>query len=231
VSGLLSVEPVEAARWTGVALLAVTTAVAVAVVRRATGSPARAGLAGALLVGPNLVLVSAMAWSEPPLLALTALRVGALVAWMRTQSTRWVLALVVCCGAAPLQDGARGVAVLSVRRAWWPAVLVAAASAVPLGLWLARTAAVSGQAGGKRPGVHPYDVADLLATVRTAGGWVLPVPVSGGDSAVVAVGLAVTGVVVVALLLRGPRGRGRCPTGVQRPDRRCALRPHRRRRR
>ena len=71
--GRLRVDPIQAARLCGVALAGVNAALAALLAFRLSGRSASAGAAAGLLIAaaPEITRIHAMAWSEPPFLALT----------------------------------------------------------------------------------------------------------------------------------------------------------------
>lgn len=174
------------ARAVGIASFAAFAVLGAYLVWRAARSLAYAALAGALLLGPDLVTIHAMAWSEQ--LMLVALT-GALLCSARVverPSPGRVVALAFCCaaasmarlaGVAAIPAGALVVAMAVGPPTWRrlrAAGLFGAATIAPTIAWFVRNAVVTGAVSEKEPAWHPPSLTVLGQAAQTIGGWILP---------------------------------------------------------
>jgi hypothetical protein len=168
---------VGTARWLSAIAFAVTTLALTSLCRR----PATAVLTTLGLLSVDLVTIHSMAWSEPLLLASTAV---AVVYALRYVDQRRRADLVYLCLAVAMASGARfigtaiGVGIAAglvahsphLRR---PARLVAAAGVVPTVLWFARNSIVLGQPSERAIAWHPPGAGNLRQAVESLGAWTI----------------------------------------------------------
>jgi len=175
----------DATRWLNAAAFAITAALAVVTVRVATGSTAWAAAAGVLMINPDFVFLSAMAWSEQLMVALLA---GAVLALsLRQRSGRLApLAIAALCAVLASLTRYVGVAVLlavawvvyreirgSAARRLGAAGAVVAAGLAPLVLWFARNVGAQGEASDKTLAWHPPSTNAWHNALRSVTNWVV----------------------------------------------------------
>jgi hypothetical protein len=163
------------AKWVSAIAFAVTTLALTSLCRR----PRTAVLTTLGVLSVDLVTIHSMAWSEPLLLASTAVAVVYAVryveGWRRVD-------LVYVCLAVATASGARfigtavgvGIAAGMVAHSAWlrrPALLVAAAGVVPTVLWFARNAILLGEASEREIAWHPPGAENLRQAVESLGAW------------------------------------------------------------
>ncbi len=213
--------------------VAVTLLAAVLLRAAAVGDGARRWGLAMVAASPALLWQYTMAWSEPPFLVL---ELAACVVALRTwRPWRWPLLAALCAAmgfvryvgpvfaAAVVAGGlvadlARRRTVGAVARSVALHAGTLAASAVPVGWWLARNRAIDGTWTGARAPGGGSILGPLRTATATLGTWVLGRPFEGGiymawadypsaarlagGSAVVVAGLGLTAAVVAALRAR-----------------------------
>jgi hypothetical protein len=197
------------ARTVGVISFAAFAVVGAFLVWRATRSLPFGALVGALLLGPDLVTIHAMVWSEQLMLAALA---GALLCSVRIvdrATSPRLAALALCCVAASMARFAgvatiaAGALVVSMAvdgsrlRRLRAAALFGAATLVPTIAWFVRNTAVTGAVSEKEPAWHPPSLTVLGQAAQTIGGWIVP-----WRAASMSVGIVVLAAVVVAAIVR-----------------------------
>ena len=165
------------AKWLSAIAFAVTTLALTSLCRR----PGTAVLTTLGVLSVDLVTIHSMAWSEPLLLASTAV---AVVYALRYVDERRRSDLAYVCLAVATASGARfigtaigvGLAVGLVahsHRLRRPALLVAAAGIVPTVLWFARNSIVLGEASEREIAWHPPGAENLRQAVESLGAWTI----------------------------------------------------------
>jgi hypothetical protein len=163
------------AKWISAIAFAVTTLALTSLCRR----PGTAVLTTLGVLSVDLVTIHSMAWSEPLLLASTAV---AVVYALRYVDERRRADLAYLCLAVATASGARfigtaigvGIAVGLVAHSAWlrrPALLVAGAAVLPTVLWFARNTIVLGEPSERDISWHPPGVEDLQQAVDSLGAW------------------------------------------------------------
>jgi hypothetical protein len=169
-------------------------------------------LTGALLLAPELLTLHAMAWTEPLMVVATLAALHFTVRYVREGGVSQ-LVLAGACGATASLSRFAGISVIlatgaaillvhawSLRRRLLRAVVFVGCSSIPVALWFARNAAISGAASEKEPAWHPPTFRHLRQAAETIGGWVEPY-----FPAASLVGAIVAGIALVAAVLLLPR--------------------------
>jgi hypothetical protein len=163
------------AKWISAIAFAVTTLALTSLCRR----PGTAVLTTLGVLSVDLVTIHSMAWSEPLLLASTAV---AVVYALRYIDERRRADLAYLCLAVATASGARfigtaigvGIAaglVAHSARLRRPALLVAGAAVLPTVLWFARNTVVLGEPSERAISWHPPGAEDLHQAVESLGAW------------------------------------------------------------
>lgn len=208
-AGALAGDPVAGARWLHAVLFAATIAAVLACVHVASGS-LLAGLlaAGLVLVCRSTLRAQLMAWSEPLFLLLSLVGLAAVALHLQRprSATRNAAALAL---AAALLTRYAGVGVLapaaaavllfgagSLRRRARDAVLLVALASLPLVLWIARNAVLTGGAANRSLAFHPVTTGQLEDGIRTLSFWIWPFQMGSGLGALVLAAVLIAGLAV-----------------------------------
>jgi 4-amino-4-deoxy-L-arabinose transferase-like glycosyltransferase len=186
--GLSGVDPLVAARWLNGVWFAGIILVAGATLYAYSGRNAWLAGFGAvlILVSPVMILIHAMAWSDPQALFFGFLGIYLLARYLDNSKRAYLLASAVSVGlaflsryvgAAFIGAACLGLCFLGPRR--WPrriadAVLFGAISCLGTALWLVRNIHAGGSSTGRAVSVHPVTEKPFGPILYVLSRWLVP---------------------------------------------------------
>lgn len=185
--GTLRIDPLIGARWLNTGLFAANIALVGAIVNRYGGLFWPSVLASyVILASPNMLMIHAMAWSEPLFIFLGFLGILLLADYMDRRVPAFLFAsasavagafLTRYVGGALVVAGALGLLLLSrkpSRMRLIDTAIFVAVSSLPTLLWMLRNIQVEGSATDRSAAFHPVTLANAVLGLLTSSTWLLP---------------------------------------------------------
>lgn len=186
--GLTGVDPVDSVRFLNALLFAVNIGLTGWLAWRLAGSGLIAAVAAIMILGaPHILVLHAMAWSEPLFLALVMAALALLARYL-AGGTRWLLLVVALSAAAAALTRYIGMSFIllgglallvwpgrDLRRRFEDAIGFGVVGVLPAGLWMLRNLTLVGTTSGRTAAFHPPALTDLKRGVFTFLSWLAPV--------------------------------------------------------